>query len=74
MEPESGQFEIQESRFQIHQAIQGWSSALRLSFVASDLGIPSLLPGYYAHPDRFPPAQAKLGRQGNISVIGTQNL
>ena len=51
-----------------------YSSALRLSFVDSDLGFLPLLPSCYAHPARFPPAQAESGIQSNISTIGTQNL
>ena len=53
------------------KCIQGYSSALRQSFVDTDLCIQPLVPSCYTHPASFPPAQAE---SGNISIIGTQNL
>ena len=44
------------------ESIQGYSSALRLSFVDFGLSVPPLLPGH-GHHAMFPPALAELGRQ-----------
>ena len=46
----------------------------RVSHQLWDLGILPLQPSCYAHPARFPPAQAESGRLSNISVLGTWNL